>query len=102
MKIHTQIILALAAIGSAFAGNALAQQVCGPHDVFAERLGTTYQEGRKGVGLTADGRILELYVSKSGTWSVLLVRTDGVACVATIGESWQALDEEPVAKKEGS
>jgi hypothetical protein len=80
----------LAALGAAFSFPALAEPIpCGPYDTIAERLSVEYDEQPTGRGLDSKGLLLELWASeKTGTWTALVVRPDGIACVAQAGEGW--------------
>jgi len=35
--------------------------------------------------------LMEIYVSKKGTWTVLFVVPDGTTCVGSSGEDWQKI-----------
>lgn len=71
--------------------SAHAVPLCAPHEAHVDQLKGKYQETRIGLGLAGDGRVVELFISKSGTWSVLATRTDGVSCLVAAGQGWQVL-----------
>jgi hypothetical protein len=68
------------------------QQVCGPRREAVEQLALKYNEHAIGAGLSARGYVLEIYVSESRTWTALLVKPDGIACLADSGSLWRAPD----------
>lgn len=92
-----------AAIALAFAvlaAPAVAQGNCAPRGQIVAMLAERYGEGRIGAGLDAQGRMVELFVSPdTGSWTALITRPDGAACIGAYGGSWQIVDE-PVPQGE--
>ena len=70
---------------------------CGDRGAIVSRLERTYAETRTGFGLTADGRLLELFASPSGSWTILITSPGGPTCMATSGDSWRV----PANRTEG-
>ncbi|MCV9966465.1 hypothetical protein OIU34_31825 [Pararhizobium sp. BT-229] len=72
---------------------AAAQQVfnCAEHSQVVESLGSHYSETLQAVGLINQTAILEVFVSESGTWTMLVTNLEGHSCVVFAGESWEAL-----------
>ena len=92
---HWEYIAAAAALGAAFlmlADGASARGVCGPHDAIVEQLQVKYGEERTGVGLGGPDALVELYVSQGGTWTMIVTRASGLACLAASGEDWRVFD----------
>lgn len=93
-----KLSLAAAALtGAAFllASPAGAQGVCGSREAALDYLLGRYQERPRAVGLAADGRLVEVLVAPSGSWTILVSRADGVSCVVATGEAWQVLPAPP-------
>lgn len=63
---------------------------CGDHTEIISRLGKTYAEARAGLGLLDDGRMIEIFTSKRGTWTLLVTVPGGAACLVATGEAWQS------------
>lgn len=63
----------------------LAQPICGARDVIAGHLAAKYGEQPAFGGLASDGVVLELFVSRLGSWTIIATRPDGVACVVASG-----------------
>jgi len=63
---------------------------CLPWAEMAARLAAQHQQARAGVGVAAGGReAVELWARPDGgTWTVLLTRADGFACVLRDGKDW--------------
>jgi hypothetical protein len=64
---------------------------CGPRDAILAELSKNFEEVPAGRGVAADGSVLELLLSPSGTWTVLISSRDGKTCFATAGEAWRAV-----------
>ena len=78
----------LAAALTGVAADALAAS-CGPREAVARRLAAGYGEHPVAAGVTRGGALIELYTSAEGSFSVVLVRPDGLACLMAVGEGWQ-------------
>ncbi|MFN3614512.1 MAG: hypothetical protein ACK4WC_08130, partial [Rubrimonas sp.] len=49
-----------------------------------------YGETRRAAGLQNRGSVTEIFASeKTGTWTIIVTRPDGVACAVAAGEAWQ-------------
>ena len=71
---------------------ATAQPVCIPHEKAALKLQEQYDEQVVGRGLTPKGdAMFELFVSESGSWTVLVSQPSGQSCVVATGDSWQRI-----------
>lgn len=72
---------------SATAGNA--QVLCGPRDTAVSQLESQYNERVVGRGLVDSSRgMVELFVSETGTWSVVVTDTNKRSCFLASGVSW--------------
>ncbi len=92
MKLASQVLSAIV-IASALllsAQPANAQQVCAPHEKATLHIEEKFDEQVVGRGLTPNGKAMfELFVSESGSWTVLVSDPSGRSCVVAIGENWQ-------------
>ena len=71
-------------------GAAMAQQDCVLREMAVPRLQKEFEEQIVGRGLTPNGKAMfELFVSQSGTWTVLVSDTDGRSCIVASGAGWQ-------------
>lgn len=64
---------------------------CGERSATIKHLAEKYSEHPAGLGLTASGGALELHVSDSGSWTILLTTPNGTACIVASGENWQSI-----------
>jgi hypothetical protein len=39
--------------------------------------------------------VVELLISSDGTWTILVTKPNGIACVAAVGEEWHDLELPP-------
>lgn len=61
---------------------------CSDRTVMVKHLKSAYGETRLGAGLQSETGLMELYVSKGGSWTLLLTRPDGTSCPVAVGENW--------------
>jgi hypothetical protein len=78
------------------------QAPCGPRDAVVEQLAQTFDEAPAGRGVMLEGAVLELFVSPTGSWTVLITNPDKSTCLATAGEAWQGTDKGPSTQLRGS
>jgi hypothetical protein len=79
-------------IMAATAGNAQGAQ-CWPREALLGHLADTYGETLRGMGLTAADQVLEVYAAEvTGTWTIVVTRPDGLACMVASGEAYEAVD----------
>lgn len=84
------ILAAAAAAALAFGfwkqGHAQGTANCGPYEVVKQNLEEGFGEQRAALGIF-DDKIMELTVGPDGSWSIILVTADGVACLVAYGEN---------------
>lgn len=98
--VSTAVIIAMVAgfvvgfiIG--FANSAQAQEgpSCWPHSRVVTELAAKYGEKVVGRGLTDETfpRMFEVFASKNGSWTVMVVSSAGVACKVASGTDWEII-----------
>ncbi len=73
---------------------------CGERRDIIDQLEKRYDEKRAVFGLTSNGRLIEVFVGPSGSWTMLTSDPTGIACVLGSGEGWRPVatpQDEPVA-----
>ena len=91
----TLLVLALLAP----AASAAAQTLCtNERTAVIEQLKSRYQEIPTAMGLASDGSVLEILASKLGSWTILVTRPNGLACVVATGDAWEHFPETPSDK----
>ena len=74
-----------------FSAPANAQSTCNKRDFIVSQLETLFQEYPKAIGLAGNGNVVELFVSDSGSWTLLLSLPGGTSCLIASGESWETI-----------
>ncbi len=70
------------------ASPASAQMACGKHTEVVKLLEGNHQERRSAMGLSANGKLIELYTSTEGAWTLLVTSPGGPTCLMTAGRDW--------------
>jgi hypothetical protein len=70
---------------------AQAQQACMKRDVLVKQLVEKYQEKPAGQGIVQGQAVVEVYVSDKGTFTMVTSYANGVSCILSVGDSWEAL-----------
>ena len=70
--------------------------MCNTHEKLTGALDKRFGEKRKVIGLVASTGLMEIYVSASGTWTVIVTNPAKLACIVAAGHSW---DEMPAEKE---
>ena len=47
-----------------------------------------YREAQTALGLTAKGSLIELFVSPSGSWTIIQTSPQGMSCIMAAGSRW--------------
>lgn len=81
-------LAAMLAMAVAPAGSQSGNNNCAPRDNLVNQLGHQYSENQQAIGLLDDKAIMEVFVSRSGTWTILITDTSGTSCIIAAGEGW--------------
>lgn len=69
---------------------------CAPRDGLTRVLTDRYKETAIAMGVSTRGTAMfQIYASKSGTWSIVMIMTNGFACIMAAGHSWESLPAPP-------
>ncbi len=87
----------------AFPAYAQEQPKCAPYGQVEAMLAAEFQETRVQQGIVGEGEaMLAIFASPNGgTWSAVMVRPDGLACMAAAGTDWQHREDKPAPVEEG-
>jgi hypothetical protein len=80
-------VVALAMLGTA--GFAASSLPCSKHDDLVKVLDSKYREGLSGFGLAGQTSLVEVYVSKDGSFTILATNPKGISCVLATGQNWE-------------
>ena len=76
---------------------------CADRAEFLEVLANGYDEVAVATGLTADGRVVEVFTSGNGSWTIIVTLPTGRTCGILAGEAWsEAPEHERIAENVGS
>ena len=71
-------------------------QLCAERDHILRQLRAKYEEAPVAIGLTSAGGIIELLTSDQGrTWTLIVTRPSGLACLFAAGEGWEKVERAP-------
>ena len=91
--------LLIAACLAALPTTAVAQMICGERDTVIATLADRYGEEVRGMGLAAQNRILEVFVSEeTGTWTITLTSADGMTCLMAAGQHFSQMPVIPAGE----
>lgn len=68
---------------------AMANSVCAKRNDLVSALVQQYGESLIGQGLAADGRLVELFVSARGSFTIIVTAPSGISCLLSVGENWE-------------
>ena len=74
---------------------AAAQQTCGDRTDILKTLEKIHSELPQALGLSTDGKVLEVLVSPTGSWTILVSYPGRLTCLVAAGESWERLPTLP-------
>jgi hypothetical protein len=64
--------------------------LCHDHGELTKALLDRYHEVPVSIGLQTDGQLLQVFASaETGTWTILMTRPDGVACILSAGKHFE-------------
>jgi hypothetical protein len=74
---------------------------CGDRTKVVKSLSQKYGETRQGIGLGRNNGVMEIYASsETGTWTILVTKPNGQACLVAAGESFESLSDPLVGQGE--
>jgi hypothetical protein len=102
---HAKTVLVAAFAVLALAAPVMAQDTrnCAARETVLERLGTTYGETRRSMGLGANNAVVEVFASdESGSWTITITLPNGITCLVASGQAFEALADTPPPKGKGA
>jgi len=82
----------------AFGSPVMAQTKCGDKETMERRLSEKFGESRRGIGFDGIYLVALWASSESGSWTILLIRPNGIACIGASGMNWKDDDWESVIR----
>ncbi|MEX3316463.1 hypothetical protein [Sulfitobacter sp. PS-8MA] len=97
---YKRILTAALLFGMACTGPPVWAQSCAPRTALVTRLEAAYGETLSARGLQSGQSLIEIFASpKSGSFTVLMSRPDGISCILSTGTHWMV--EPGLPEKEG-
>lgn len=69
------------------------QSPCGLRDDIITMLASKYREVPRAMAIANKQLLLEVFTSKSGSWTILLTHPNGAACIVSAGDSWEEIPD---------
>lgn len=89
LKVGGVFTAALLAGFFALAPQAQADMTCGKRNEVIGALDKGYHEKPVSMGLASNGDMIEVFASKTGSWTMIMSKPDGKTCLVASGEHWQ-------------
>jgi hypothetical protein len=91
MMLRISVVAGVIVASSVFATAASAGDVppCGPRPQLVQAMKQIFDERPHATGLMSSNELFELFVSKDGTWTILVTNPRGISCIAAAGENWE-------------
>lgn len=64
---------------------------CMLHNEMAAEIGHRFEEFKISGGLSIDGALVELFMSKDGTFTILKRTPNGLSCIVDFGVGWRSV-----------
>jgi hypothetical protein len=77
-------------VASLVATPALAESSCGPRADIVAKLAQEFKENQQAVGFVNENAVLEVFVSGTGSWTIIATGTDGKSCLLSAGQDWES------------
>ena len=85
------VIGALLVLSSAAPSKAHTHSICSERAELIEKLKKGYLEEPISIGLAANGSVIEVFASNSGSFSIVITRPEGISCLVAAGKNWLSL-----------
>ena len=71
---------------------AQAQETCTDRDRLISFLAEKYKEEPIAMGIVGGSGLMEVYLSQSGSWTIVITSAKGTSCVIAAGEAWEDIE----------
>jgi hypothetical protein len=85
--------------GSPYPSSAASLVMCGQRADVATKLKQNYEETPASMGITRNGEIVEVFTSKTGTFTIIMTKPGGLSCLLSEGGTWEELPKTLVGAK---
>ena len=71
---------------------------CSTRSEMVEQLAKSYGELQAARGIQNSSAILEIFASKTGSWTAVITHVDGTSCIVAAGTNWEQSAFNPAQK----
>jgi hypothetical protein len=82
-------VLLMLLCGTVVTMPAQAQAPCGNRGEIIKMLAEKYREMPRAMAIAKETSLLEIFTSKSGSWTILVTQPTGPSCIIGAGQSWE-------------
>ena len=97
----TLVVLTVVLVAAFFVRDLSAQTVIKDRDHLIKWLKEKHGESRRILSRAGSGHVIEIFVSRKRTWTVVVTTPGGLTLLTSAGDSWQEF-ELPTIRTEGS
>ncbi len=76
--------------------SAMDPRLCTQHGDLVNQLGKKYGEAVSASGFDGAGNFVQVFSSKTGSWTIAISTPGGETCVISAGNNWQKEENQPV------
>jgi len=87
-KVGLAVLVASGAMAASAPALAAGSQ-CAAHSDMIALLAKRYKEVPTAVGLVNENRVVQVFVSQAGTWTIIATKPDGDTCIIAAGKDWE-------------
>jgi hypothetical protein len=91
MKLPFLLLSAVLAGSWLFPASVQQEPECGKRADMVKALLLKYREKQRALGIANPTTVIEIFTSASGTWTILLTRSDGASCIVSAGQDWEEM-----------
>ncbi len=93
VAILTLFLLASLASSARAEHGGVAFIACNARAIFVNILGSQYAESLSYQGLNDTDKLVEVFISDTRTWTMLITTADGRSCILLVGNYWEVVSE---------
>lgn len=64
---------------------------CTSRDAMLDRLNNKFVEKLRAIGMISQKGVIEVLVSKTGSWTIIMTMANGRSCMMAAGKNWEQL-----------
>jgi hypothetical protein len=76
------------------ASTAVAQMACAQRSLVISQLAKNFKEQQTALGVDSGGRVIELFLSNKGSFTILVSYPNNQSCILATGQGWQTINKD--------